>query len=366
MGVPFRKYGGIRYTEAAHIKDVLSFVRLVQNPLDYTAFSRMAELSKGVGPKTRLKIYHAATAGDGKTLDRTVERFQDLAADLAFIDKARQLRRPPADLLSAVVEHYNPRLMALYPDDYPRRLQELEQLTQIASFYEELDLLIADLSLEDPAEEEEKRDSVALSTIHSAKGLEWPAVILIELVEERFPSRHALARPDDYEEERRLMYVACTRAKEILDLYVPASIYDKNSGGSIPAVPSPFVRELAPKLYTELQESYTGALVEKQRGPTAASFAHKGRSVEEHAGSCSAPKFFSRTGEDARSMTEDTPPALGQGQGPTLPPSACGFCRHRIFGRGKIVQHLPPDKYRVNFPGVGLKVIMSAYLTMEE
>jgi DNA helicase-2/ATP-dependent DNA helicase PcrA len=396
MGVPFRKYGGIRYTEAAHVRDALSFIRLVQNPLDYTAFARVAELGKGVGEKTCLKIYRIAASGDGKALGKAVERFPDLAADLAFLDQARQLRQRPAALLGDVVEHYHDRLTTLYPDDYPRRLQELEQLIQVASSYAELDMFVADLSLEDPKVEEEKRDNVVLSTVHSAKGLEWPAVILINLVEERFPSRHSMTRPDEYEEERRLMYVACTRAKEILDLYVPATMYDRGSGGSIPAVPSPFVRELAPELYVELQESYTGTLVEKRPRQKAALRAQgdplgggeqktdRGRhrpGLEPGAGGVADP-FLSQAGADSESafaahgpsptesppppLTEDDPPALGQGQSPALPPSACGFCRHRLFGRGKIVQYLPPDKYRVNFPGIGLKVIMAAYLSMEE
>jgi DNA helicase-2/ATP-dependent DNA helicase PcrA len=344
MGISFRKYGGIRFTEAAHIKDVMSFVRLGLTPLDFTAFTRMAELSKGVGSKTCLKIYQLVVSGDAEALSKVVSRYPDLADDLAFIDLSRRMQIPPATLLSSVVEHYSPRLELLYPDDYPRRLQELEELIQTASPYKDLDMLVATLSLEDPVRaHEEKGDSIVISTIHSAKGLEWAAVLVLDLVEERFPSRHAMVRPEDFEEERRLMYVACTRAKDSLDLYVPASVYTKGSG-SIPAVPSPFVRELASDLYVEWQESYIGGLA----------------AVEKKAVSrvnASAPRQL---------PVEDAAGALGLGQGPAVPPSQCGFCRHSIFGRGKIVQHLPPDKYRVNFPGIGLKVIMAAYLTMED
>ncbi|MDL2207602.1 ATP-dependent helicase [Desulfovibrio sp. OttesenSCG-928-M16] len=331
IGVRFRKYGGIRYTEAAHVKDAMAFVRLVLNPLDYTAFARMAELAKGVGPKTCLKIYQCAAAGDGTALEKALGRHPDLAADLAFVEDARRTQPRPAALLTSVIEHYAPRLELLYPDDYPRRRQGLEQLLQIAAAYDDLDVMAADLSLEDPGGEQERGDEVVLSTIHSAKGLEWSVVIVIDLVEERFPSRHAMVRPEDYEEERRLMYVACTRARDRLYLSVPASMYDKGTGGSIPAVPSPFVRELPANLYTEWQEGYGGLVVEKKR-----------------------PDFTERAAPEARS------------QRPTAAPSDCGFCRHRIFGRGKIVQHIPPDKVRVNFPGVGLKVIMAAYLSMED
>lgn len=400
LGVPFRKYGGIRYTEASHIKDVMSFARLVLNPLDFTAFARMAEMAKGVGAKTCAKIYALLAAGDARGVEKAVARFADLAADLAFIDRLRHKASAPAALLSDVLEHYAPRMESLYPDDYPRRAQGLEQLAQIASAYTDLDLLVADLSLEDPVRAEEREESVVLSTIHSAKGLEWSAVLLLDLVEERFPSRHSLVRPEDYEEERRLMYVACTRAREVLELYVPASIYDRGSGGSIPAVPSPFVRELAPELYKEWQEGYTGGLVEKQRGAYADPFARSGRRAGgvSFAGpgiaagpasdgmSAGVPGGVRRAvtgqshgygaqddandepdaGFDSRAEAEASGGAIGAGSGPALPPAACGYCRHRIFGRGKIVQHLPPDKYRVNFPGIGLKVIMAAYLSMEE
>ncbi len=368
LGVAFRKYGGIRYTEAAHVKDAMSFVRLVQNPLDYTAFTRMAELSKGVGAKTCAKLYRLLREGDKLTLRKAVARYSDLARDLDFIDAERQMQSRPASLLSHVVEHYRPRLESLYPDDYPRRLQSLEQLIQLAGDYTDLDVLVADLSLEDPAREEDVSDAVTLSTIHSAKGLEWAAVLLIDLVEERFPSRHALTRPEDYEEERRLMYVACTRAKEFLELYVPASLYDKSSGCHMPAVPSPFVRELDPALYVEWQESYTGGLVQKDapRPQSAPHQEHLRSGAPRAVNACPLPEPFPLPGFANPDQADEEPPAEPKAQEPALPPSRCGFCRHRIFGRGKIVQYLPPDKYKVNFPGLGLKVIMAQYLSMEE
>ncbi|MDR0338910.1 MAG: ATP-dependent helicase [Desulfovibrio sp.] len=376
IGVAFRKFGGIRYTEAAHVKDVMSFVRLVLNALDHTAFTRMAALSAGVGPKTCLKIYRLIAGGNAKELKKALVRHAQLAEDLGFIERMRQERPKPALLLSNIVEHYRPRLESLFPDDYPRRMQGLEQLIQIASAYTELDLLVADLSLEDPAGgEEEYGDAVVLSTVHSAKGLEWAAVLIIDLVEERFPSRHAMARPEDFEEERRLMYVACTRAKDSLTLYVPATMYDRGSGGNIPGLPSPFVRELTPGLYDEWQEGYHGGLVEKKRETSLNPFARASTRTTEGsdpfvATKSAAPVFAARTrpGSTPEAPLEEQLPAngIGQGERRLASPGECGFCRHRIFGRGKIVQHLPPDKVRVNFPGVGLKVIMAAYLTMED
>lgn len=379
MGVAFRKYGGLRYTEAAHIKDVLSFARLVLNPLDFTAFTRLAQLSKGVGPRTCLKLYQQVLAGESAALAKATEKFPDFSADLAFIDAARRERGRPAVLLEQIVEQYRLRLEALYPDDYPRRLQGLEQLVQIANAYADLDLFISDLSLEDPVqEEEEQEDAIVLSTIHSAKGLEWSAVIILDLVEDRFPSRHALSRPEDFEEERRLLYVACTRAREFLEIHVPASIFEKGGGGNIPAAPSPFVRELSPELYVEWQEGYSGGLAERKRALPEDSFSASGkrgagadlsRNGIEFPGKEGPggfpPEAPQEGGRGTSFLCAEEPPTPGQGKASGVPPEQCGYCRHRIFGRGKIVQHLPPDKVRVNFPGVGLKVIMSAYLSME-
>ncbi|MDR1685143.1 MAG: ATP-dependent helicase [Desulfovibrio sp.] len=396
LGIAFKKYGGVRYTEAAHVRDVLSFLRLVLNPMDFTAFTRMAELSKGVGAKTCLKIYQIAASGDKEKLAEATARLPDLAADLAFLEKARRGDLTPVQLLSGIIEHYTPRLEQRFPDDYPRRLQGLEQLAQIAAAYSDPDLLAADLSLEDPEKRDDGAAGLTLSTIHSAKGLEWDAVLVLDLVEDRFPSRHAMVRAEDYEEERRLMYVACTRARSFLELYVPAGLYDRSGGGAVAASPSPFVRELHPSLYRELQEGWDGTLVEKHRNAGKVSgglrLARSAGASNVRAPAADAPVFFNATGGcapggTARSADFAAPGALrdhaGLGDGPdhaglgdgetwTAPESPllgsgdCGFCRHRIFGRGKIVQHLPPDKVRVNFPGFGLKVIMSSYLSMEE
>jgi DNA helicase-2/ATP-dependent DNA helicase PcrA len=397
LGIAFKKYGGVRYTEAAHVKDVLSFLRLVLNPMDFTAFTRMAELSRGVGAKTCLKIYQIAAAGNKEKLAEATARLPDLAADLTFLEKARHGDLTPVQLLSDIIEHYTPRMQQRFPDDYPKRIQGLEQLVQLASAYSDPDLLAADLSLEDPEKRDDGEACLTLSTIHSAKGLEWDAVLVLDLVEDRFPSRHAMVRPEDYEEERRLMYVACTRARSFLELYVPAGLYDRSGGGAVPASPSPFVRELHPSLYRELQEGWDGSLVEKRRnaGRTSAGlrlaraegapavrapatdtparraaagvyavpgrtgrsayFAPQGK-LANHAGHGDGPDHAGH--DDGEAFVAPESPLLGSGD--------CGFCRHRIFGRGKIVQRLPPDKVRVNFPGFGLKVIMSSYLSMED
>ena len=262
-GVKFRKYGGLRYAEAVHVKDVVAFVRLAINPLDMPSFERVAGLSKGVGTKTAEKIYHVAAQGDFDALRKACTKYPDLWSDMLLLDKLRQHNLTPAALIEMVIEHYTPRLQAIFPDDWPRRQQGLSELAHIASAYTDLEQFVADLSLETPEDEADEFDEagrVVLSTIHSSKGLEWDAVILLDLVEDRFPSRHALVRPEDFEEERRLMYVACTRAREDLELFVPATLYSRQNGGNEPATPSPFVRELPFSALEEWQEGYTGRI----------------------------------------------------------------------------------------------------------
>ena len=362
-GIKFRKYGGLRYAEAVHVKDVVAFVRLAINPLDMPSFERVAGLSKGVGTKTAEKIYHVAAQGDFDALRKACTKYPDLWSDMLLLDKLREHNLTPAALIEMVIEHYTPRLQAIFPDDWPRRQQGLSELAHIASAYTDLEQFVADLSLETPEDDADEFDEagrVVLSTIHSSKGLEWDAVILLDLVEDRFPSRHALVRPEDFEEERRLMYVACTRAREDLELFVPATLYSRQNGGNEPATPSPFVRELPFSALEEWQEGYTGRISKRST-----SFA--------------GDPAFSRPSLDI--PRELANPNAGRVKGVFPPPvipeakgdraaskggAGSGYCRHKVFGRGKIVEQLPPDKCRVNFPGFGLKVILSAFLTLEE
>ena len=362
-GIKFRKYGGLRYAEAVHVKDVVAFVRLAINPLDMPSFERVAGLSKGVGTKTAEKIYHVAAQGDFDALRKACTKYPDLWSDMLLLDKLREHNLTPAALIEMVIEHYTPRLQAIFPDDWPRRQQGLSELAHIASAYTDLEQFVADLSLETPEDDADEFDEagrVVLSTIHSSKGLEWDAVILLDLVEDRFPSRHALVRPEDFEEERRLMYVACTRAREDLELFVPATLYSRQNGGNEPATPSPFVRELPFSALEEWQEGYTGR-ISKRSTSFAGDPAFSRPSLD-------IPRELANP-NSGRVKGVFPPPVIPEAKGNRAASkggAGCGYCRHKVFGRGKIVEQLPPDKCRVNFPGFGLKVILSAFLTLEE
>ena len=386
-GIPFRKYGDLRYTEAAHVKDVIAYARLVLNPLDLPAFARVAGMHSGIGPKTVQKLYAAALAGDAKSTEKAFARHPGLLEDMRFVDDLRARPTSPASLFGAVLEYYRPKLESQYPEDWPRRQQGLEEIIQMAAGYTELDLFVADLALESPEEDENDGEGrITLSTVHSAKGLEWNAVLIIDLVEDRFPSRHALARPEDFEEERRLMYVACTRARQNLELYAPAAIYSRAERGSLHVNQSPFVRELAPGLTEEWVEGFGGVL-SRRGGFSGNGATHGSRLLPPARTAVPAPVPAAARAEgegaafddcqlwpesDAPAPDAPIPPRFAAQRPEPTPAGKSGadadrlcHCRHRIFGRGKIIKHLPPDKVQVNFPGFGLKVILTEYLLME-
>jgi len=340
-GIPFRKYGGLKFVEAAHIKDVLAFARLAINPLDFPAFGRIAMMHRGIGPKTTATLHAALIKNDRKELKKDFGRFSGLWHDLEFIDGLRQRDLRPEEFFENILEYYRPRMEELYPDDWPSRLQGLEEILHMAEPYGSLDLFVADMALEAPNNDDdaEAENCVTLSTVHSAKGLEWDSVIILDAVEDRFPSRHAQTRPDDFEEERRLFYVACTRAKKNLEIYAPCAIYGYN--GSTMTDESPFLRELPGDLFETAMQ-----------GPSA------------------SDKTFSRPAVSPSPGNRENSARSGifvrNGQTEKIGAQKSGYCRHRIFGRGKIIQDIGDGRVQVNFPGFGLKIILVEYLLPEE
>jgi DNA helicase-2/ATP-dependent DNA helicase PcrA len=139
--------------------------------------------------------------------------------------------------VSRVVGFYVPMLRHKHPEDFPKREKDLEHFLTIAARYRSLESLLADMALEPPTDSvgdvlaaQADEGLLTLSTIHSAKGLEWQGVFVIGMVDGRFPSLYNLRSEDEVEEERRLLYVAVTRAKEYLYLSYPIDIYDRASG----------------------------------------------------------------------------------------------------------------------------------------
>jgi len=256
--VPFVKYGGFRFLEAAHVKDVLAHLRVLANPDDALAWNRLLCLLPGVGTKRAEELLAGARrAGDPFRLSSlgsrgatagALRRLDDLYGEL------RKLEAPPAALLARVVSYYEPLLEQRF-DDHPRRRTDLEHLQVIAEGYGSLPSLLADMSLDPPDRavggqlsagfDDDER--LVLSTIHSAKGMEWRVVFLISALDGYFPSLWSTAHTEEIEEERRLLYVATTRAKDLLYVTYPVGLFHP-SAGRILTRPSRFLDDVPSNL----------------------------------------------------------------------------------------------------------------------
>ena len=224
--IPFVKYGGQKFVAAAHIKDVISYLRVVYNAEDQVSWMRALLLIPGIGPKSAEKIISGFSAAKDRLSPTNVvkEEASRLFNILKEIDSSKQA---PARILEIFLEYYQPLLKHKY-DDFHKRINDLDSLLRIASRYDSLEKFLTDMALEPPERSlaeaglKDKDDStLTLSTIHSAKGLEWHTVFLIYLAEGHLPSYLSLEDEEAIEEERRLFYVASTRAKENLFLLKP-------------------------------------------------------------------------------------------------------------------------------------------------
>lgn len=246
--IPFVKFGGFKFIETAHIKDLVAYLRVIENPRDAVAWNRILLLVDGVGPRTAEKVIDDIVArrasaeqdATGTTLPAFWSQFTgypDKVRDLfAKLKDIAPQHLAPADKIQQLLPYYEPIFAKRY-DDWNKRKKDLEMFQQIAERYRALGPFLSDLTLEpanesvtDIAPTEADEEKLILSTIHSAKGLEWNSVFVIYALDGRFPSTRAALSEESMEEERRLMYVACTRAKEHLFITYPINIYDRDSG----------------------------------------------------------------------------------------------------------------------------------------
>ena len=255
--IPFIKRGGFKFIETAHVKDLLAHLRIVHNPLDTVSWNRSLRLVDGVGQKRARDLmaqlviseapYEVLRQGGG----RSALGLRNLASALESVGHAED--ESPADQVNRLLEYYYPILKEQY-DDYPKRIRDLEHLMVMAERYRGLEEFLADLTLEPPDESvtdieapDHDDERLVLSTIHSAKGLEWQCVFVIWLVDGRFPSSYSFLTEEELEEERRLLYVAVTRAKQLLYLTFPIQVYDKVTG-SVLSKPSRFLDDVPASL----------------------------------------------------------------------------------------------------------------------
>ncbi|HXG52038.1 MAG TPA: ATP-dependent helicase [candidate division Zixibacteria bacterium] len=236
--IPFIKRGGFQFMETTHIKDLLAHLRVLANPRDSISWNRVLLLLEGVGPQMSQKIgerlieepqpFEALRSFPAK--DRVAHGLKTLAQVLQAAASAER----PAEQTQYLMQYYAPLLKRTHPDDYPKRLRDLEHFQGITERYRSLERLLSDMALEPPTDSvagtlavDPDEGPLVLSTIHSAKGLEWHSVFIIWALEGRFPSFYNMNSEEELEEERRLLYVAATRAKENLFISYPIKIFDR-------------------------------------------------------------------------------------------------------------------------------------------
>jgi DNA helicase-2/ATP-dependent DNA helicase PcrA len=243
--IPFVKYGGLRFLESAHVKDALAVLRVVDNPRDEVSWFRVLQLLTGVGPATARRLMTSLEVERGSTLGVLADGGADvpLAARDELGSLAEVIRAcaaedapSPAAQLELVRRWLEPILRRRYDAPEPR-LRDLEQLEQLAGGFATREAFVTDLTLDPPSSTSDlagppllDEDYLVLSTVHSAKGGEWDVVHVIHVADGMFPSDMATGDDERIEEERRLFYVALTRARDHLELSFPLR-YHRRSGG---------------------------------------------------------------------------------------------------------------------------------------
>jgi len=339
QGIPYVKYGGFKFLESAHIKDFLAHMRVVVNPDETVSWLRILRLVKNIGQGKSRKIikwmkdnrippYDLCKWPKMGKKDSGLKPLGDL------LERLSPQHLMPAEAVTLVMAYYVPLLKERY-DDYPRRQKELEQLVPMAERYGKLRAFLDDLVLDPPGSSEDitggpGNEKLTLSTVHSAKGLEWPVVFVIWAMEGKFPSARAYNNPEDLEEERRLMYVATTRAKDRLTISYPGSeaptwsSYTPGGDGL-----SSFITSLPPDVYRH------------ESGKTRR---------------FNAPK---------RPMWSDSKTEKAS-KGASQPFSQGDRVKHPAFGTGVVSKFLADDKVEVFFKTAGRKLLHMSYTTLEK
>ncbi len=334
--VDFEKRGGLKLTETAHMKDVIAFLRLQVNPYDSLSWNRILLHLDKVGPKTARKIVDTITAADdpilalpgypcGKPWKAGMEKLVQLLQDMRRETK-------PGTLYEQVLLYYQPLFEQIYRDDYPKRQKDLDQLKSIITDYVDLQSFVDDTTLDPPENSTnphaEDQNKMILSTIHSSKGLEWDAVFILGLADGRFP--HSKAQfGEQWEEERRLLYVAATRAKKYLYLTYPRRMMTPDRQFHTVGM-SPFLAELRAGLYERLDQEYSS--------PTA---------------------LFA---EQSNFASETDLPAKKKKKKLSADELRIGIrVRHPFFGEGVVSKDMKGRSVDVAFPGHGIKTLHLDY-----
>ena len=262
-GIPFEVRSGLKFFEQAHIKDILSYLKVIVNPFDEISWKRILKLIRGIGNITAGKLWDhiraaenplgAITGAHRHIPKKSGEGFNLFLETMAALTDEKYLSSPSGAVDYVLRHGYEDHLYSNYPNA-EMRIEDIEQMMRFALRYDSLEAFLSDMALQGVAETGEEdagltEGKVVLSTVHQAKGLEWGVVFIIGMNDGRFPSSKSL-KNDDEEEERRLFYVGATRAKEALYLCYPVTSEDWSNIGFIR--PSRFIKELPRDCFEEM------------------------------------------------------------------------------------------------------------------
>jgi len=349
-GIPFEKRGGLKLTESAHIKDILSYFRILVNPQDNLSWNRILLLLDKVGPKTAEKVLAAVKSADDPftalaEYPAAPGWRQGLVKLAAVLQVLKDSSLAPVEQFEILSQYYQPIFERIYYDDYPKRSRDIEQLKTIVAGYDTLAAFVDDTALDPPESVviEDTFDRLVLSTVHSAKGLEWDTVFIISLAEGKFPASQALPGAQ-WEEERRLLYVAATRAKRRLFMTYPREIMSVDRQFSRASL-SPFLAEISPGLYISSGRAHS------QAGDFGASAGGYSFSPTRKGGRSMSAASISQNSSKLRNAS-----ALMQGQA----------VQHPFFGRGTVDKVTGERTVEIVFDRHGRKTLHLDYAKLEK
>jgi len=239
--IPYVKFGGMKFIETSHIKDMLAFLRIAANPTDYVSWYRVLLLHEGIGPKKAQSVLNALASNRISITNHPEAVLNKKENDKLFnlfnlLYNIHTKNQVPAEKADMVYQYYEPLFIDKY-DDFNKRKKDLDIFMNIAGNYRSIDSFLSDMALDPPQDSvidveapEDEHEQLTLSTIHSSKGLEWHSVFILHALEGFFPSSQSFEKLETMEEERRLMYVATTRAKQNLYICYPMHIFDRQKG----------------------------------------------------------------------------------------------------------------------------------------
>jgi len=257
--IPYVVYGGIKFSERRHVKDIVSYLRIILNPVDAVSWNRILKLIPGIGDTRASRIVEHIYKKNGKIDFKEYHNkkyFNDLNDIAEILNKISKQSILPEEKIEILKDYYKP-VLKEYAENFDRRLLDIDVLISLAKKYKNLEKFLTDFALDPPSNKiqsefspminEDEEGKIILTTVHSAKGLEWQTVFIPHLIDGLFPDSRSMITVEMLEEERRLFYVACTRAKNNLYLSFPSRI---TTYSGIFSKPSRFISEISKKKYT--------------------------------------------------------------------------------------------------------------------